>query len=126
MVHLFLCKWAGNIPVASGVLHNWPLQHFIQDYGLVSHTTYVVCSNFIHECHDLKFKVDSQGQIFEKIFWDVYLFSEFWQKSAEKKSPKKYFHIFVLMSDLEFEFRSNLRSKKLTHYLLDYGDLGSC
>ena len=28
-------------------IHNWPLQPFSQDYGLDSHTTYVVCVNFI-------------------------------------------------------------------------------
>ena len=27
-------------------IHNWPLQPFSQDYGLASHTTYVVCVNF--------------------------------------------------------------------------------
>ena len=27
--------------------HNWPLQLFSQDFGLASHTTYVVCVNFI-------------------------------------------------------------------------------
>ena len=37
------------------------------------------------------------------------------QKSAEKKSPKKYFHILVLLF--------NLTSNKPTHYLLDYGYL---
>ena len=27
---------------------NWPLQLSSQDYGLASHTTHVVCVNFIH------------------------------------------------------------------------------
>ena len=31
---------------------------------LVSHTTYVVCVNFIHKWRGLQFKVDSEGQIF--------------------------------------------------------------
>ena len=31
---------------------------------LVSHTTYVVCVNFIHKWRDLQFKVDSERQIF--------------------------------------------------------------
>ena len=31
---------------------------------LVSHTTYVVCVNFIHKWRDLQFKVDSEQQIF--------------------------------------------------------------
>ena len=35
---------------------------------LVSHTTYVVCVNFIHKWRDLQFKVDSERQIFEKLF----------------------------------------------------------
>ena len=35
---------------------------------LVSHTTYVVCANFIHKWRDLQFKVDSERQIFWEIF----------------------------------------------------------
>ena len=31
---------------------------------LVSHTTYVVCVNFIPKCRDLQFTVDSERQIF--------------------------------------------------------------
>ena len=31
---------------------------------LVSHTTYIVCVNFIHKCWELQFKVDSERQIF--------------------------------------------------------------
>ena len=52
-------------------IHNWPLQPFSQDYDLVSHTTYVVCVNFIHEWRDLQFKVDSERQIFEKLFMAI-------------------------------------------------------
>ena len=32
---------------------SWPIS---LDYGLASHTTYVVCVNFIHEWQDLQFK----------------------------------------------------------------------
>ena len=35
---------------------------------LVSHTTYVVCANFIYKWRDLRFKVCSKRQIFEKLF----------------------------------------------------------
>ena len=35
---------------------------------LVSHTTYVVCVNFIHKWRDLQFKVDSERQIFWETF----------------------------------------------------------
>ena len=71
---------------------------------LVSHTTYVVCVNFIHEWRDLQFKVDSERQIFEKLFHGNFIYSQsFCQKSAERKSPKKYFLYFILMSGLGLE-----------------------
>ena len=77
-------------------IHNWSLQPFSQAYDLASHDTYVVCVNFIYKWRDLKFKVDSEQQTF------IYSQS-FCQKSAGRKPPKKYFHIFVLMSDQGFE-----------------------
>ena len=48
--------------------YNWPLQPFCQDYGLASHTTHVVCVNFIGEWRDLQFNVDSERQIFWETF----------------------------------------------------------
>ena len=52
----------------------WLLQPFSQDYNLASHTTYVVCVNFINEWRYLQFKVDSERQIFLRIFsWQFYL-----------------------------------------------------
>ena len=30
-------------------IHNWSLKPFSQDYDLASHTTHIVCVNFIHE-----------------------------------------------------------------------------
>ena len=76
---------------------NWSLQPFSQDYYLVSHTTYVVCVNFIHKWRDLQFNVDSEWQTF-------FYFQSFCQKSAERKSPKKYFSYFVLISGLGFVY----------------------
>ena len=72
---------------------------------LVSHTTYIVCVNFIHKWLDLQFKVDSERQIFfEKLFMAILFTSQiFFQKSAERKSPKKYLSYFVLMSGLGLE-----------------------
>ena len=43
----------------------------------------------------------------------------FCQKSAERKSPKKYFSYFVLMSGLNSDFSAN----KPRHYLLDHGEI---
>ena len=37
-------------------IHNWTLQPFTQDYGLVSHTAHVVQVNFIREWRNLTFK----------------------------------------------------------------------
>ena len=57
---------------------------------LVSHTTYVVCVNFIHKWRDLQFKVDTKRQIFWETFHgSFYLLSEFlpetcWEEIAEK------------------------------------------
>ena len=48
--------------------HNWLLQSFSNDYHLTSHTTYVASDNFIHEWRDQQFKVDSERQIFMKLF----------------------------------------------------------
>ena len=72
---------------------------------LVSHTTYVVCANFIHKWPDLRFKVDSERQTFlRKFSWQFLFYSQsFCQKSAERKSPKKYFLYFILMSGLGLE-----------------------
>ena len=83
-------------------IRNWPLQPFSHEYDLAPHTTHVVCVNSIRKWRDLQFNVDSEGQIFEKLFlWQVYLLSEFCQKSAERKSLN--FSYFVLMPGLELE-----------------------
>ena len=73
---------------------------------LVYHTTYVVCVNFTLKCRDLQFKVDSEWQIFwENFHGNFYctLRESFYQKSAERKSPKKYLLYFILMSGLDLE-----------------------
>ena len=49
-------------------IHNWA---FSQNNGLVSQNTQVVCVNFIHEWWDLQLKVDSERQIFEKLFMAI-------------------------------------------------------
>ena len=69
-------------------------QHFSQDYGLTSHITHVEYVNFIRKWQDLQFNVDSEWQIFEKLF-TLRIFARY----LLRKSQKRYFHIFVLMSD---------------------------
>ena len=53
--------------------HNWPLQSISQDIGLASHTTHVVCANFMREWWHLQFNVDSERQIFKKLFMAVFI-----------------------------------------------------
>ena len=72
---------------------------------LVSHTTYVVCVNFIDKWRDLQFKVGSERQIFWETFhgnfiWTLRVFA---RNLLRGKSPKKYFSYFVLMSGLGLE-----------------------
>ena len=67
--------------------------------NLVSHMIYVLCVNFIDKWPNLQFKVDSE-RFFEKLFVAILFTLSFCEKSVERKSPKKYFSYFVLMSGL--------------------------
>ena len=111
-----------TIPLAcSETIHTYIIGHYnpsVRIIDLVSHTTYVVC---VVLWRDLQFKVDSERQIFWEIFHGNFNYSQsFCQKSAERKSPKKYFLYFVLMSGLA---NPGFSSNKPTHYLLDHGDI---
>ena len=75
---------------------------------LVSHTTCVMCFNFIYMWR----MTDFHGILFTQIFC---------QKSAERKSPKKFFLYFV------FDVWPGARNpgstpSKAIHYLLDYSE----
>ena len=60
--------------------------------NIVSLTIYIVCINFIHKSRDLQFKVDPERQTFWETFHRNFVWSwSICQKSAEKKSPKKYY-----------------------------------
>ena len=52
--------------------HNQSLQPFNHDYNLTSHTTQVVCLNFIHERWNLQCKVDSERFVFKKLFITIF------------------------------------------------------
>ena len=77
-------------------INNWSLQPFRQDYDLASHTSYVVCVNFIHECQYDRFSETFHGNLINS--------QSSCQKSAERTevSEKIFFHT-VLMSDLGFK-----------------------
>ena len=104
-------------------IHNWPLQPFSQDYGLASHTTHVVCINFIHEWRDLQFNVDSERQIFKKLFHGSFIYSQsFCQKSAERESRRRNIFLYFIFDDWPGIRTQAFVSNKPTHYLLDHGD----
>ena len=75
--------------------HNLSLRSFSQDYDLAFLTIYIVWVNFINALRKL--------QIFEKLFMAILFTLKIFKRNLlREKSPKKYFHIFVLMSDLGF------------------------
>ena len=94
-------------PIGSQIQHTYIIGHYnpsVRIIDLVSHIIYVVYVNFIHKWRDLRFKVDSKRQIFWKTFHGSFIYSQsFCHESAERKSPKKYFLYFVLMSGLGLE-----------------------
>ena len=96
----------GDLKNISTFIHNWSLKSFNQNYDLAPHTAYVVCVNFIR---DLQFNVDSERQLFEKLFRDNFLYSRR--------------NIFLLTFwCLIWDAKPGLSSNKPTHYQLDYGD----
>ena len=113
---LYLIKVSGShIHIPTYIIGRYKPSVRIID--LVSPTAYVVCVKLMH-----KFKVDSERQIFWETFPGNFIYSQsICQKSAQRKSPKKYFSYFVLMSGLGLEPRLFF-SNKPTHYLLDHGD----
>ena len=72
-------RWKCFCKLIHTYIHNRPLQPFSRDYGLASHSTHFVCVNFIHECRDLQFNVDSERQIFDKLLHGRFIYSQsFW------------------------------------------------
>ena len=84
----------------------------IRIIDLVSHTTYVVCINFIHKWRDLQFKVNSE----RKSSWETFhgsfnLLSEFlpeicWEKFAEEILFVFWFDVWLGARTLAFRLIS--------------------
>ena len=51
------------------------MQPLMQNYDLQSHTTSIVCVNFIHKWRDLQFEVDFQLQFLKNFSLQFYLHS---------------------------------------------------
>ena len=89
---------------------------------LVSHTTYVVCVNFVHTWRDLQFKVDSERQIFfEKLFMAILFTLRVFARNLLRGNRRR--NIFrISFWCLAWDSNPGLSSNKPTHYLLDHGD----
>ena len=96
-------------------VHNSTLQPFSQDYRLAFHTTYVVCVNFTHEWRDLQFNVDSERQIFEKLFHGTFYLLSLLLKGNRQGNIFFYISFWCMTWDIKPGFTSN----KPIHYLLD-------
>ena len=75
-------------------LHTYIIAHYnpsVRIIDLISHTTYVMCVNFKQQRCDLQIKVNSERQIFEKLFIAIFIYSH----SFYQKSVKKYLLYFV-------------------------------
>ena len=59
-------------------LHTYIIGHYnplVRIIDLISHTTYVVCVDFIHKWRDLQFKVGSERQIFCQFYLFLRVFA---------------------------------------------------
>ena len=88
---------------------------------LVSHTTYVVCVNFIYRWRDLQFKVDSERQIFWETFHsNLFTLRVFARNLLRGNRRRNIFRISFWR--LAWNTNPVFSSYKPTHYLLDHGD----
>ena len=104
-------------------IHSWPLQSFSQHYDLASHTTHVVCINFIHKWRDLQFEDDSERQIFWVAFSCQGLFTlRVFARNLLRGNRRRNTFFCISFWCLAWDSNPGFSSNKLTHYLLDHGD----
>ena len=82
---------------------HWSLQPFSQDYDLASHTTHFVCVNFIHEWRDLQFTVDSEREIFEKLFLGKFITLRVFTRNLPRGNCRRSTFFGILMSGPKLE-----------------------
>ena len=96
------------------------LQSCSKNYNLASHSTYIVQVNFIHERRNLQFKVDSERQIFVKLFIAILFTLRVIARNLLRGSRRSNIFIFTIWY-LTWSLNSSLMFK----YHLDYGDFKS-
>ena len=102
-------------------IHNWSLQPFSQVYNLYSHRTYVVCVNFMHGWRDLQFIIDSERQIFERLFMAILFTPRVFTRNLLRRSRQRNIFIFSFWC-LTWYLNSDLMPNNPKHYLLDFDD----
>ena len=105
-------------------IHIYIIGHYnpsVRLIELVSHTTCVVCFNFIHKWRDLQFKVDFERQIFWEtamaILFTVRVFARNLLRRNRRRNTFR-----ILFWCLAWCSNPGFSSNKPTHYLLDHGD----
>ena len=98
---LITCSVACSIQKMHTYIYNWSLQPFSQDYVLASHTTHVVCVNYIREWRDLQFYASPNGRFFEKLFHGKFIYAQIFDRNLLRGNRRRnIFSYFVLMPDL--------------------------
>ena len=87
---------------------------------VVSHTTYVVCINFIHKWRDLQFKIDSEQDFLRNFMAILFAHSVFGRNLLRGTRRRNTF--CILFWCLAWGSNLAFTSNKPIHYLLDHGD----
>ena len=95
---------------------------FCQLCNLISHTIYIAWVNFMHDWQDELFEVDSERQIFDKVFHDNSILLLMLLPRIHWKQFAKgiFFHISVSWWCLPWGLNQGLHFYKPTQYQLNY------
>ena len=115
---VFYLVWFDYETVVTSVTWSWLLKNVdkteevVKLIDLISHTTYVVCVNF------LQFKIDSERQISVKLLRVIWFPL---RVNLLRRRRRRNILIFLFWC-LTWDFNSDFTSNKPALYLLDYGD----
>ena len=119
---LFWClAWSSNL----GFLSNKATHHYLLDHGDIYVSRLLPSFQAIRQnglCSKTTKCQWREAYCLKSTPNEFYFaLQSFCQKSSERKSPKKYFSYFILMS-LVWHSNPGFLSNKATHYLVEYGD----
>ena len=103
-------------------IHNWPLQPFCQDYGLASHTTYVVCVHFIRKWRSYSLTSTANARFLRNFFMaGLFTVRVFTRNLPRGNRRRNILFFYISFRCLTWDTKPGFTSNKPTHYLLDYG-----